>query len=133
MTIQLLAATTAMTLAKTAQNQLQLDHDSTSKIPSKSSQPPIAKAETKMAPPEVPMAVKHGGMWDHDTQVYYMKRYRTQLASAPASFLSVFVGVRARHTSVIAIANPTSVSFRKSEDEDAIVRMRRNSQGYFQC
>lgn len=77
-----------MTLANKAQDQLTLDHDPTSKLPSKSSQPPIAK----MAPPEVPLGMQHGGMWDHDTQVYYMKRYRTQLASAPASFLSVFVG-----------------------------------------
>lgn len=33
-----------------------------------------------------------GGLWDYDSRVYLAKKYRTQLASAPASFLAVLAG-----------------------------------------
>jgi hypothetical protein len=55
-------------------------HDSTSKLPSKSSQPPIM--------------MRKSGLMDHDSRVYLAKKYRTQLASGTGAVVSIFVGVR---------------------------------------
>src|SRR5271156_1813670 len=52
-------------------------HDSTSKLPSKSSQPPIK-------------TMAQAGLMDHDSRVYLAKKYRTQFASGAGS---VLVGV----------------------------------------
>jgi hypothetical protein len=69
---------------KTSTDTSPLDHDLTSRHPSKSSQPPIA-----MAP-----RTKIDTTWaSSDTRIYYAKKYRQVLASAPACALAVMAGV----------------------------------------
>lgn len=68
-----------MTHANEDHDSYSLKHDTTSKIPSKHSQPPIA-ADT--------MA------WlDYDTRTRLVKKYRTQLASGPSTVVAVLAGV----------------------------------------
>jgi hypothetical protein len=55
-------------------------HDSPSKLPSKSSQPPI-------------VAMAKAGLMDHDSRVYLVKKYRTQFASGAGSVVSILAGV----------------------------------------
>jgi len=104
-----------MSHADKTHDTLALSHDQTSKIPSKSSQPPIAMAT--------------GNLWDYDRRVFLAKKYRTQIASGPASFLSVLAGVRkdASQESIIWIgflaanANLQQGTYGKHQDENAIV------------
>ena len=69
----------AMSHANKGHDTLALNHDPTSKLPSKSSQPPIAMAKA--------------GFLDHDSRTYLVKKYRTIFASAPAAAVSVLAGV----------------------------------------
>lgn len=71
-----------MTHANKEHDSLSLEHDTTSKLPSKHSQPPIAPGIT-------------GNMaWlDYDTRTRLIKKYRTQFASCPATVLAVLAGV----------------------------------------
>lgn len=63
---------------------LPLDHDPTSKLPSKTSQPPLTMASQ----------AKLDTTWNSkDTRIYYAKKYRQVLSSAPACALAVFAGV----------------------------------------
>ncbi|KIX07518.1 uncharacterized protein Z518_02171 [Rhinocladiella mackenziei CBS 650.93] len=60
-----------------------LDHDPTSKLPSKSSQPPLTMSS--------PSKLDTG--WNStDTRIYYAKKYRQILSSAPACALAVVAG-----------------------------------------
>ena len=68
-----------MNHAKSPHPHLQLEHDHTSQIPSKSSQPPIDMASKPLL--------------DRDTAAYYSKYYRQALATAPACAVSVLAGV----------------------------------------
>jgi len=71
---------------------LPLNHDPTSKLPSKSSQPPIKMARKPNVDTD----------WNSpDTRVYYAKKYRQTLASAPACALAVIAGVSVTSTSSI--------------------------------
>jgi hypothetical protein len=60
-------------------------HDSTSMLPSKSSQPPIK-------------TIAEAGLMDHDARVYLAKKYRTQFASGAGSIISILVGVCVCHS-----------------------------------
>ena len=64
--------------------QLDSDHDYTSKIPFKSSQPPIKMASRQTV---------DTGWGSADTRIYYAKKYRQMLSSAPACALAVVAGV----------------------------------------
>ena len=55
-------------------------NDSTTKLPSKSSQPPI-------------ITMAKAGLKDHDSRVYLAKKYRTQFASGAGSVVSILAGV----------------------------------------
>src|SRR4051794_5800577 len=55
-------------------------HDTTSKLPSKSSQPPI-------------ITMVKAGLMDHDSRVYLAKKYRTEFASGAGSVISILAGV----------------------------------------
>ena len=55
-------------------------HDSTAKLRSKFSQPPID-------------AMAKAGLIDHDSRVYLVKKYRTQFASGTGSVISILAGV----------------------------------------
>lgn len=68
-----------MNHAKTSPQNLQLGHDHTSQLPSKSSQPPIDMATRPLL--------------DTDTATYWAKYYRQALATAPACAVSVLAGV----------------------------------------
>lgn len=61
-----------------------LDHDLTSKLPSKSSQPPIKMASRSKV---------DTGWTSPDTRIYYAKKYRQVLSSGPACALAVIAGV----------------------------------------
>jgi hypothetical protein len=69
-----------------------VNHDPASKLPSKSSQPPtsMSSSRTKM----------DTGWGSPDTRIYYAKKYRQVLSSAPASALAVIAGVSFIHGSV---------------------------------
>lgn len=56
-----------------------LKHDTTSKLPSKHSQPPIPAATM--------------GFLDYDTRTRLVKKYRTQFASGPSTVVAVLAGV----------------------------------------
>ena len=91
-------------------------HDSTSKLPSKSSQPPIK-----------PMA--QAGLMDHDSRVYLAKKYRTQFASGAGSVLSILVGVC---VFVTVKSNPKKVLIsRQSPLENVKTRMQSYELQYF--
>ena len=66
-----------------------LQHDPTSKLPSKHSQPPIAAQASELSKaPSRKMALP-----EYDTRVRWIKKYRTQLASGPATVVAVLAGV----------------------------------------
>ena len=69
-----------MTHAEKGHETFSLDHETTSKMPSKSSQPPLARDN-------------HGkiqaSLWDRDGRIYLAKYYRTQITAGPATFISV--------------------------------------------
>jgi hypothetical protein len=84
-------------------------HDSTSKLPSKSSQPPIK-------------TMAQAGLMDHDSRVYLAKKYRTQFASGAGSVLSILVGVC---VFVTVKSNPKKVLIpRQSPLENVKTRMQ---------
>ena len=96
-------------------DNLALNHDSTSKLPSKSSQPPI----TTMA---------QAGLMDHDSRVYLAKKYRTQFAAAAGSSVAILAGVcgHIKHQKVQADADSQAVSSGEYQDANAIVRTTNN-------
>jgi len=62
---------------------LPLNHDPTSKLPSKSSQPPLKMSRKPNVDTD----------WNSpDTRIYYAKKYRQTLSSAPACALAVIAG-----------------------------------------
>jgi hypothetical protein len=89
-----------MNHAKTSHQHLQLDHDHTSQLPSKSSQPPIDMASKPLL--------------DRDTAVYYSKYYRQALATAPACAVSVLAGVSSLLSGVLYILTFSSLHLRTS-------------------
>lgn len=76
--------------------QLDSDHDYTSKLPSKSSQPPIKMASRQTV---------DTGWGSSDTRIYYAKKYRQILSSAPACALAVVAGVSAHEVCETQLVN----------------------------
>ena len=101
---------------KTNQSTVSGDHEpdpnSTSILPSKSSQPPIAmSSQTKM----------DTGWKSPDTRIYYAKKYRQVLSSAPASALAVIAGVSGLRMTFSRRKLTISGPFRKRQSPHAIV------------
>ena len=59
-------------------NRLAIDHDSKATLSPEASHPQIAMATS--------------GLWDYDSRVYLLKKYRTQFASGPACAVAVLAG-----------------------------------------
>ncbi len=101
---------------KTNQSTVSRDHEpdpnSTSILPSKSSQPPIAmSSQSKM----------DTGWKSPDTRIYYAKKYRQVLSSAPASALAVIAGVSGLRMTFSRRKLTISGPFRKRQSPHAIV------------
>jgi hypothetical protein len=99
--------------SKTSSDTSPLDHDPTSKLPSKSSQPPLT----------MPSYSKVDTGWSSaDTRIYYTKKYRQVLSSGPACALAVIAGVSwLTATSQTESLTPVLGSPRKCQDPNAIV------------
>jgi hypothetical protein len=68
-----------MTHANKDHDSYSLKHDTTSTLPSKHSQPPIAAGTMAWL--------------DYDTRTRLIKKYRTQFASGPSTVVAVLAGV----------------------------------------